>query len=202
MRQHLLEKIVALSIFVKAALYKKGSLLVLSAPLSVGTYEVFSKIIEGTEHKNLMLPLICSAICIIVYFLFFITDFVLGLVASNYESGINPDWVKSERLYTSLGKLGGVLLVNIIFLVIDIFLVIMGFTATAKVITALLVAVNILASLYEFHSIGENIKRRTKSKPKLFGFFEKITSTLEVKIMSRIAKTIDPKGDDYPKGER
>lgn len=202
MKQHLLEKIIALSIFVKASLYKKGSLLALSTPLSLGTYEIFSKLVEEASYKDIVLPLVCSAVCIIVYFIFFIMDLIMGLIASKHESENNPDWVRSEKLYTSLGKIGGVLLINIIFLGINLFLVALDFTATAKIITILMVAINVLASLYEFHSIGENIKRKSSYKPKIFGFFDRVTNVLESKIMSRIVRTIDPKGDDYPEGER
>lgn len=174
----------------------------MSAPLSIGTYEVFRRLIEGASYKDLVLPIVCATICIIVYFLFFIVDFVMGLIASKHESNNNPDWVKSEKLYTSLGKLGGVLLINIVFLTINLFLVTLDFTSIAKVITILMVAVNVLASLYEFHSIGENIKRKSNNKPKIFGFFDKVTNVLELKIMNRIVKTIDPKGDDYPENEQ
>lgn len=202
MKQHLLEKIIVLSVFAKSAIFKKGSLLLVSTPLSIGIYEVFQKLVEDVSYKDVALPLVCAVVGIIIYFIFFIADLIMGLIASKYESNNDPDWVRSEKLYTSLGKIGGVLLINIIFLFLTFFLAAVNFTNIAKIVTVLMVAINILASLYEFHSIGENIKRRSKYKPKIFEFFDRMTNILELRIMNRIANIVDPQGDKHTEDEQ
>lgn len=201
MKVHLLEKILAMSVFVKAVAYKKGSLLLVSTSVSVGVYEVFKKLTAHIDFNTLVMPLVVIVACVSVYFLFFIIDLVMGLVASKHENLENTDWIESSKLYSSLGKLGGVLLIDVILLTILMFLTMLDFETTTTVFLLITISINVLAMMWELHSIGENVKRRTGSKPSLFHFLDRVTTILEKKIINRISKTIDPKGDDYPEGE-
>lgn len=186
MKLTLLTKILKFTIFKKAITYKCGSLFLLSIPLSFSFVGIINRIVRDIDVFDLILPILSISACIGVYFLFFITDFFWGLIAAKQESKNNPDWVQSDKLYSSLGKIGGVLLIDILFLVLLLFLVVLGFVNTSIAFLILAVMLNVLAMLYELHSIGENIKRKTGKKPKYLKFFEKITSLLEEKIMGKI----------------
>ncbi|NQY30705.1 MAG: phage holin family protein [Flavobacteriaceae bacterium] len=190
MKITLLSKILKFSVFKKAITFKCGSLFLLSVPLSFSFVGVIKRIIKDVEVFDLILPILTITVCIGVYFLFFITDFFWGLIASKQESKNNPDWIESDKLYSSLGKIGGVLLIDILFLVLLLFLVVLGFVSTSIVFLIIAVMLNVLAMLYELHSIGENIKRKTGKKPQYLKFFEKITSLLEEKIMSKLNATL------------
>ena len=59
-----------------------------------------------------------------------------------------------------------------------------------------LVTVWLMASAFEFHSIGENIEKRTGEMPEFFRFIEKVTSAAQVGIIFRAKKTfqvLEPK---------
>ena len=191
MKLTLIHKILSLKIFTKAMAYKKGSLALLSIPLSIGILESIKELIKNVDKFDLVLPIVTIGGCIGLYFLFFITDFFWGLIASKHESKNNPDWVKSEKLYSSIGKIGGVLLVDVLLLSIILFLVIIGFVKISVGILIIAVMLNVLAIMYEIHSIGENIKRKTGKKPKYLTFFDKITSLLENKIINKIENQLE-----------
>lgn len=191
MKLSLLEKILELSIFTKALAYKNGSLVFLSLPLSFGFVKSLKLILKDVDKIDIVLPILSISGCILLYFLFFIVDFSWGLIAAKHESENNPDWVKSDKLYNSIGKIGGVLLVDVLLLSIIIFLVVIGFVKISVGILVISVLLNVLAISYEIHSIGENIKRRTGEKPKFFSFFDKITNLLESTILNKIKNQID-----------
>ena len=190
MKLTLIEKIFQLSVIYKAVFFKKGSLIALSLPLSVGLISSFELLLKNVDPFDMVLPIISITGCLAMYFLFFLVDFVWGLSAAKYEGKENPDWVESDKLYNSIGKIGGVILIDVLLLAIIIFLVIISFTKISVALLLITVMLNILAISYEIHSIGENIKRRTGEKPKFFAFFDNITTILEKTILSKINNLI------------
>lgn len=186
MKVSLVKKIFELAVLNKAVTFKKGALVILSTPLSLGIFEFLKIILMKVELFNLVLPLVAICVCLLMYLLFWFTDFIWGLIASKHESKNNPDWVESHKLYNSLGKLGGVLLVDMLLLMLVLFITIVGYEKTALAGLFIAVLLNVIMMFYEFHSIGENIKRKTGSKPKYFEFIDRITKTLEEKIIRKI----------------
>lgn len=191
MKLTLLHKILSFQIFAKAIAFKKGSLGLLSMPLSIGFLGAIKKLIKNVDEFDLVLPIITIGGCVFLYFLFFIADFVWGLIAAKHQSKKNPDWVESDKLYSSLGKIGGVLLIDVLLIAIILFLVIIGFVKISVAFLIITVMLNVLAIMYEIHSIGENIKRRTGKKPAYLSFFDKITSVLENRIITKIENQLD-----------
>ena len=49
-----------------------------------------------------------------------------------------------------------------------------------------LVVIWVLASLFEFHSVGKNIEKRTGSKPEIFGFMDKILDAIQRRALRKI----------------
>ena len=185
MKLTLLHKILQLAAVTKALTYKKGSLMLLSLPLSFGVVEAFQSLFKNVQMYNLVLPIASITACVGVYGLFWVVDFLTGLAASRFEQKNDPDWVKSDKLYSSFGKIGGVLLLDTLLIVIIIFLTVIAFEKSAFGLLLISVSINILAILFEFQSIGENIKRRTNSKPRYFTFFDKLTNLLEEIILKK-----------------
>lgn len=186
----LLYKIVSAPTILKALALKKGSLILLSIPVSIGFVGALKKIVEDVDQKDLVLPIIAIAGCIVLYFTFFAVDFAWGMVASKEESKGNKDWIESNKLYSSIGKIGGVLLIDFVMLSIILFLIVIGFVSVSIGMLVIAVLLNVVAMMYEFHSIGENIKRKTGEKPKYFMLFDRITILLENKIISKIDNNI------------
>lgn len=191
MKITLLAKIIQLSAIHKALLFKKGSLLAFSIPLSVGVFGSFKLLLKNVDPYDIVLPVISIIGCFVMYFIFFLVDFIWGLSASKHENKGNPDWVQSDKLYNSIGKVGGVILIDMMMLSFILFLVIVSFETMALGLLFITVLLNILAISYEIHSIGENIKRRTGTKPRFYGFFDNMTTVLEKTILSRIVKLIE-----------
>jgi hypothetical protein len=186
MKLTLLQKILALTTVNKAIVFKKGSLIFLSAPLSIGLVEALKKLVKNVELFDLILPVISIATCVCLYFIFWIFDFGWGLIAAKHESKENPDWIKSDKLYSSLGKIGGIVLIDVLLLSMVLFLIVAGFVTTSFILLIVSVLLNLLAILYEVHSIGENIKRKTGKKPPIYTFFDRLTTILENTIIKKI----------------
>ena len=188
MKLTLLHKIFEFTAITKAVAYKKGTLVLLSTPLSIGFIEAFKTLFKNVTMYDLVLPIISIITCIILYSLFWFVDFLTGLSASKYEQKNNPDWVQSDKLYSSFGKIGSVLLLDVLFLVILLFLTVVQFQKIALGFLIISVAINMLAILFEFQSIGENIKRKTGKKPKYFTFFDRLTNLLENLILNKFKR--------------
>src|SRR5690606_34292280 len=122
----LLYKIISLSIFKNALAYKKGALILLSLPLTLGYLESIKTLFKNVDPFDLVLPIIALVCCLTLYFLFFCVDFAWGLIAAKHEAK-EADWVQSNKLYSSLGKIGGVILIDVLMLFLIVFLVVIGF---------------------------------------------------------------------------
>lgn len=186
----LLYKIISLSIFKNAVAYKKGALILLSLPLTVGYLKSIKMLFKHVDPFDLVLPIIALVCCLTLYFLFFCVDFAWGLIAAKHESKGNADWVQSNKLYSSLGKIGGVILIDVLMLFVIVFLVVVGFVKMSVAFLVISVLLNVLAILYELHSIGENIKRKTGTKPAYLMFFDRITTIIENKIINKIENQV------------
>ncbi|TXE18608.1 hypothetical protein ES692_06075 [Psychroserpens burtonensis] len=187
MKLTLLQKILALSTVNKAFAFKHGALVCVSLPLSIGLLEALKQMVKDVVLFDLILPVISIAMCLCIYFVFWLTDFFWGLIAAKHENNNdNPDWIQSDKLYSSLGKIGGILLMNVLLLPLILFLLITNFETISFFVLIITVLINLLSILYEVHSIGENIKRKTGKKPAMYTFFEQFTSLLESTIIKKI----------------
>ena len=48
-----------------------------------------------------------------------------------------------------------------------------------------------MASGFEFHSIGENIEKRTGNKPEIFGFYDKVLEVVQRKAIAKVEQAFD-----------
>lgn len=187
MKTSLINKILEFSAFMKAIEYKRGVLVIMSAPPSVLLVESLKLIIKDVQMVDLILPVLAIIICSALYFFISMADLLTGLKASAKEK-TNSDYVESYKLYNSIGKLGGVLFVNVLLLFLIVFLIIINFKTISLVFLMLTVLINVLAISFEIHSIGENIKRSTGNKPKFYTLWERIADALEVIFFEKLKK--------------
>lgn len=179
---------------VKKAIAIKA-LILFAIPTSIVSTGLLSILMKDVEIKNIAIPTMAIIIGFIFYILFFLLDLRSGLLASKHEFMLevksskrkkDDSWVLSSKLYRSMWKLLGVAMLHALFLFMTILPVFLGFNNTSIGILIISMFISILSSSYEFHSIGENIKRRTGYKPEIYTFIDKITSILETKTLNKI----------------
>ena len=176
------------NLITKALVYKKGSAALISLASSFGISALLKEVFSHAEKKEIVLPILVACLGIMIFFLFFIIDLVSGLVASKFESKGQKDWVKSDKLYKSIGKIGGVLLLIVLLLVLNLCALMIGKGWVYESTLYIMIFINFLTSAFEYHSIGENIKRRSGRKPDIFTFFDKLTDVVEKGIINRVSK--------------
>lgn len=180
----------------KIITYKKGSLLLFSAVMSSGITYYLGELLKGTEVRRLVIPIIAHLFGFSFFFLFVLVDLGTGLWAAKYknEKSANPQkkYIKSYKLYRTFWKSLGVLLFTSLIMSLCLFTEIIDSDYMYAFTLWALVTVWLMASGFEFHSIGENLEKRTGSKPEIFGFMDKILDVIQ----RRALKKIDTVGEE------
>ena len=175
--------------------FKKGALALISAATSTSIVYYLDTILQGTETKRLALPIFVHIFGFIFFFLFVLLDLFTGLYAAKYLNIISAhpqkNFIKSYKLYRTLWKVLGVLLLNTMITTLCLFTEIIGGEYSYYFILWALVTVWLMASGFEFHSIGENILKRTGNKPEIFGFFDAILTVVQKKAIGKVEQVFD-----------
>lgn len=188
----LIQETTAFAFIIKIFTFKNGSGLILSSFLSlfitISTSELFTAVLKNTEVKNLVLPIFVEVGGFTLYFLFNIADFGAGIwfAISNAEKTKTNGFFEKDKLYKTLWKMLGVLLLTILIMFISILSEIIGASYSYKFFVFALALVLTLACLYEFRSIGKNIEKRTGSKPDIFFFMDKILNAIQRRTLKEI----------------
>ena len=128
-------------------------------------------------------------------FLFVLLDLFTGLNAAKYLNTISPrpqkNFIKSYKLYRTLWKVLGVLLLNTMITFLCLFTEIIDGEYSYYFTLWALVTVWLMASGFEFHSIGENIEKRTGNKPEIFGFYDKVLEVVQRKAIAKVEQAFD-----------
>lgn len=191
----LIQETTAFAFIIKIFTFKNGSGLILSSFLSffitISTSELFTAVLKNTEVKNLVLPIFVEVGGFTLYFLFNIADFGAGLwfAISNAQTTKTNGFFEKEKLYKTLWKMLGVLLLTILIMFIAILSEIIGASYSYKFFVFALALVLTLACLYEFRSIGKNIEKRTGSKPDIFFFMDKVLNAIQKRTLKEIDKS-------------
>ena len=180
----------------KVLAFKGGALLTLSAGLSTGIIFYFNQLVVGTETKQLILPIAVHIAGSFFFFLFVIGDLGTGLWAAKIinlrRKMPQKNYVRPEKLYKTFWKLLGIMLLNTMFATLCIFTELIDGDYSYLFTLWMLVTSWLMASGFEFHSIGDNILKATGEKPPMFAFFEKLLNAVQRKAISRIEREIDP----------
>lgn len=191
----LLHDTTAFAFLVNIFTFKKGSgfllSLLLSIPITISTNEIFTAILKNTEVKNLVVPVFIEGAGFTLYFLFNLADFGAGIwfAISNAKKHNLKEFFDGEKLYKTMWKMLGVLLLTILIMFIAIISEIIGATYANNFFNFALIIVLTLGCLYEFRSIGKNIEKRTGSKPEIFGFMDKVLDKIQKRTLKEIDKT-------------
>lgn len=198
MKENIIAQIFNLTIITKAIAYKKGSGAIISLVSSFGIIKILKDVFGHVEERDVVLPVLVACFGIMIFFVFFLFDLIFGLVASKFESRGEKDWIKSSKLYHSIGKIGGVLLIIVLLLVLNLSALAVGRSWLYDSTLYIMIFINFLASAFEYHSIGENIKRRHGTKPPIFMFFDKLTDTVEKGVINKVSRWF---GEEAPSND-
>ena len=176
----------------KIITFKKGSALIFSSIFSsiflITANPIFDTLLTNTEFKNIVVPIVVQVSGFTVFFLFVILDFVTGISVAihNARKQGKKNYFETERLYRTIWKMLGVLLLTTLVLLLVLFTEIIKSSYAYNFTIWALVVVWVLASLFEFHSVGKNIEKRTGSKPEIFGFMDKILDAIQRLVLRKI----------------
>lgn len=185
------------SFFWKIITFKKGSALIFSSIFSsiflITANPIFDTLLTNTEFKNIVVPIVVQVSGFTVFFLFVILDFVTGISVAihNARKQGKKNYFENERLYRTIWKMLGVLLLTTLVLLLVLFTEIIKSSYAYNFTLWALVTVWLMACGFEFHSVGENIEKRTGTKPEIFGFFDAILTVVQKKAIGKVEQVFD-----------
>lgn len=193
---------VAKTAILKLIFYKNGSLLLVNGGFSAAIVFYINELLQGTETRNLVLPIFIYIVGFLIYHVFSLIDLVTGLMNAKYQNSILPEpkknYIQNYKLWFSIWKNLGITVFAFMVMIICIFTEIIkgsgdGFIENSMYTISIwaLVTTWLMASAFEFHSIGENIEKRTGSKPRFFSLASILTNIAQNKIILKAKNSYD-----------
>lgn len=173
-------------IITKAVKFENGAFLVAGAAAGAPFTEFLQLLFLGIQTKTWAMPFVIAAISFVIYLLAYVLDFITGLRAAKFEAKGNPDYIKSDKLWSSIYKL---LAIQIIMFGLCFFALVFALLEVGWVYNFFLyaiAAVGFMAFLFDMHSVGENHKRRFKTKPALFEWLDDRAKDINEAFSSKI----------------
>ena len=161
------------------------SYLLLAAPGSVSLNRLLDVLLEETPIKALLLPLLVTAASLSLYFIIFLLDFLSGVKASRHEAG-GGDYFSSAKGWSSMWKLATV---SVLVTWSSFFSMLAAIGGMEYLSTFFLCSggtIAIMASLLDVYSIGENQKRLTGKKARIFEWLESIRKLVNKLIVKKV----------------
>lgn len=127
--------------------------------------------------------------------LLILVDMYTGIKAAQY----NGEILTSRKGYRSVDKLISYFMFICFTALLQSLLVDKGYDVGVWMISNFKILVFVLISLWEFHSVGENLEKRYGSKPKMFTLLDRIGKLVEKKVIDKIedAEKTSDKNTDY-----
>lgn len=205
---------VAFSFLFKCINFKNGSLVTIASISSTGIMFYLDKIFDGTDTKQLAVPILVHAIGFTFFMLFTSFDFFTGiqkakilheraLRAKGQQPSSKSSYIKSYKLWRMFWKILGITLINTMVTMFVIFAEIIGSDYGYYIGIWSEVGFWILASGFEFHSIGENIEKISGKKPEMFEFWDKMNDALQLRFLRKVSdqQMANPNNDEFDLNE-
>jgi hypothetical protein len=202
---------VVLNYFRRIINFDHGAILLIGSAFGVAFKEVMEIIFFGVEHRDMIMPLFFASMTFFVYMIVFTADFISGIRASRHEARIKGEvnFINHDFLWRSFWKFFGVI---IILFILTFFCLMTAAINTGvfrdmfyNIFLMAIPSVMLMVILFEFYSIGVNIKRRFGYKPSYYTFFEELSKAIEKGIIRRIGRWFggeDNDDDNYRGGGR
>ena len=167
---------------------RNAGYLLVAAPGSMSLQKLMDILIADTPLKMLVLPLIVAAVSLSLYFVVFWMDFLSGIKASRHEAVDKTNYFSSSKGWSSMWKIAtvSVLVTWSSFFSMLAALGKMQFLASFFMLSAGTIA--IMATLLDVYSIGENQKRLTGKKARIFEWFESLMNVIHHGVLGRLER--------------
>ena len=175
-----------ISFLKKGVAYENGATIVLAIPGSFSLRELLNTVIADTPAKALVLPLMLAVACLLLYFLVFILDFLSGIKASRFEAADKNDFFRSSKGWSSIWKLSAVFLLVTWSSFFSMLAAIGNMNYLSGFFMLSAGGITIMATLLDIYSIGENQKRLSGKKSRIFTWLDEITSLINQGILARL----------------
>lgn len=162
------------------------SYLLLAVPGSFSLTRLLDVLLEETPIKALVLPLLVTAVSLSLYFIIFLLDFVSGVKASRKEAGGRPDYFSSAKGWSSMWKIATVSVLVTWSSFFSMLAAIGGMEYLSSFFLFSGGTIAIMASLLDVYSIGENQKRLTGKKARIFQWLESVRKLVHGMVVRRL----------------
>lgn len=163
----------------------------------IGYVKYFDLLMENTELKNIVLPIVIEIIGIIMFFIFSLIHLMTGLQASKHEYKEQnklkvvkvDDWFDKDKIWNMYWKTLGVTFFTTLIMFITILSEIIGNKYIHISMIWLQTTLLFLACGFEFQSIGNNLTRMGKEKYDIFKLVDKIIGIVQDKLTSKLTNS-------------
>ena len=183
------------SLVKKAFTFQDGALVVLVLPGSFGAKKLMEELTSGISLKDMTMPLLAFGVCTILYIFVSMADFWTGTRAAKKEhlisTGSPRGYMKSDKLWSSIWKFAGVILIASILTVFCLLFLLVGLTWLYDGFLFAIIAFYFVVISFDLHSIGENQLRRFGKKPSFYGFIDKVSIAIRTGLIDKASKLFD-----------
>ena len=162
--------------------FKQGALIIPSVIVSFFSTRYIDSLFIDVPIKQLVLPLMVLIVGSAFYFGFNLIDLGLGIKAAK----ANKKAIKPLRLYVTLWKFLGVLILNGFLTFVTIVAATIAHGVPYHIPLWILLIAIIMECGFEFHSIGKNIERINGEKPAFFEFYDSVLDLTKIRIFKKI----------------
>ena len=153
---------------------ENASLLVMAAPGSISLNALLDALVANTPIKALVLPLLVAAISLSLYVVVFLLDFVSGVKASRHEALDKANYFSSAKGWSSIWKIATVSILVTWSCFFSMLAAIGNLPYLPGFFMLSSATIAIMATLLDIYSIGENQKRLTGKKARIFEWLENV----------------------------
>ena len=163
----------------------------LAAPGSISLTKMLDALIEETPVKALFLPLMVTFVSLSLYFIIFALDFLSGVKASRHEAADKENFFSSAKGWSSMWKIATVT----VLVTWSSFFSMLAAIGEMKFLSGFFLlsagTIAIMATLLDVYSIGENQKRLTGKKAKIFEWLENLMRVINEGVFKKLAKLFE-----------
>lgn len=178
------------SLVKKSFSFESGALALITAPGAYSLERLISLLTDGIDIKLLVMPLVSFGVLTVAYVFVSLFDFYTGLKAAKKEAikenGTAKGYMKSDKLWSSVWKYLGVILIGSILTVFTLLFVIMSLDTLAGIFRVGIVLFFLVVISFDLHSIGENQERRFGKKPAFYEFIDTVSLAVRTRIIDKI----------------
>ena len=167
---------------------QNASLLIMAAPGSISLNALLDALVANTPIKALVLPLMVAAISLSLYVVVFLLDFISGVKASRHEALDKANYFSSAKGWSSIWKIATVSILVTWSSFFSMLAAIGHLPYLPGFFMLSSATIAIMATLLDIYSIGENQKRLTGKKARIFEWLENVRKLINNVVVRKFEK--------------